>query len=215
MTDAIHLPSICDSSANAFLQALAAPTPTPGGGSTAAMAGAMAASLVAMVAQLTRNRAIGAEQSEGMEAVRERSLSLQAALCELADADARAYESVLQAYRLPKDTPEQRVARAATVQSALIRAAETPLATARACAEVLEMAAFAALHGLRSARSDAAVAALLSHAALRSAALNVAVNLELITDTAFNSQADQELDALLLPGQRALAQALDAISPGD
>jgi formiminotetrahydrofolate cyclodeaminase len=194
----------------AFLDALAAGTPTPGGGSAAALAGASAAALVCMVARVTLKRG---ENPMLAEALR-RAEALQATLTAQVDEDARAYERVLAAYRLPKDTPEQKATRTEAIQAGLIRAAETPLQVATACVELLELAGDVARRSIPSAVSDAAVAALLAHAGLRSAALNVTINLEQIKDDAFCRQADRRLDALLATGQPALARALAALEPG-
>ncbi|HIQ02276.1 MAG TPA: glutamate formimidoyltransferase [Anaerolineales bacterium] len=165
-----------------FLDAVAAGTPTPGGGSVAALAGALAAALAAMVARLTLGRKRYEPVQEEMEAVVAVAERLRADLAARAVEDAEAYNQILAAFRLPKGTDEERSARQAAIQDALIHAAEVPLATARDAVATLELARQTARLGNVNARTDAITAAHLSRAAFEGAALNVRVNADQVKD---------------------------------
>jgi len=164
------------SSAEGLLGRLAAATPTPGGGSAAAYAGAMAAGLVTMVARLTIGKKKYTDVQPHMEAIASEASRLQGSLSLLVDEDAQAFEAVMVASRLPRDTESQAAARKAAVEQATHLAAGVPLQVARNAARVLELAADAAAMGIASALSDAASAGLLAGACLRAAGLNVLVN---------------------------------------
>ncbi|MCC6627392.1 MAG: glutamate formimidoyltransferase [Chloroflexi bacterium] len=160
-----------------YLEALASAAPTPGGGSAAALAGALAAALGEMVANLT----VGQEK---FAAVEDR---VQTALTELTHArrqltaamaeDAAAFDAYMAARRLPRATPEERAARAAAVQTATLVAAQAPLRVARQCLALLPWLDTVAEYGNPNVASDAGAGAILSDAAVRASALNVRVNL--------------------------------------
>ena len=180
-----------------FLERVAAPTPTPGGGTVSAVCGAMSASLSRMVANL----AVGKQGYEAVQpdlaAIEAQGRALQRRFLELADADARAYESVVAAMRLPKSTDAERAARKAAMQEAFRRATDAPLDTARAGIEALALARLAAEKGNRNAISDAGVAGLLADVAVRGAALNVRINLAAIADGAWREDRERALADLL------------------
>ena len=159
-----------------FLEALAAGTPTPGGGSAAAYAASMAAALVLMVARLTIGKKKYAEVEAEMLSIEENANQLSAELTAAVAEDASAFQSVMEAYRLPTETPEENSYRADRIQAATLYAAEVPLGVARKASEILRLAQQLALHGNLNAISDAGSAAALAGAALTSAALNVRIN---------------------------------------
>lgn len=167
-----------------LVAAVAAPTPTPGGGSAAARAGALAAALVQMVAGLTVGRKKFAAVDAAMREAGERATALVARLQELVELDAQSYGAVSAAYKLPKDTDDQRAQREGAITAALIGASEVPLESARAAAAVAALAAQVAEQGNPSAISDAGVAALLAAAACRGAAYNVRINVAALSDPA-------------------------------
>jgi glutamate formiminotransferase/formiminotetrahydrofolate cyclodeaminase len=160
-----------------FAGQVAGATPTPGGGSVAAVAGGLAAALAAMVARLTIGKAKYAEHEGAMRHVEERAEGLRQALLELADEDTRAYDAFVNARRMSQRTPEEIAARARALADAALRAASTPLATAEACVEVLELALTVASHGNVNAVSDAGVAAWLARSGVEGGVLNVRINL--------------------------------------
>jgi len=167
-----------------LVAAVAAPTPTPGGGSVAAYAGALAAALAQMVAGLTSGKKKFADVDAEMRNAGARAAALVARLQELVALDAQSYAAVSAAYKLGKDTPEQRAQRDAAITAALIGASEVPLETARACAAVAALAELVGVKGNPSAVSDAGVSALLADAACRGAAYNVRINVAALSDPA-------------------------------
>lgn len=189
-----------------ILDSLASADPTPGGGTAAALAGAMAASLVEMVANLTVNRKKYAAVQGEMEAVSEASRDLRISLLTLAEEDALAYQAVMAAHKLPKATEEEVAIRKAASEKAVFLAAEVPLRTAKAALAVLEQAKMAADKGNQNALTDAGVAGLIAFAALRGALYNVRINLTSLDPLpAWAEDMALEADALY-----ARATALDA-----
>jgi formiminotetrahydrofolate cyclodeaminase len=164
----------------------------------------MGAALVSMVCNLT----IGKEKFAGVEAqiqeiLRQAEL-LRAQLTQMIQEDVVAFETVMAAYRLPKATDEEKAARTAAIQAASKKATLVPLAAARACAEVIDLCRPTAEMGNPNVVSDAGVAVLCAQAGLKSAALNVLINLGAIKDEAFVAQHRAELDQLLA-GHETLA----------
>jgi formiminotetrahydrofolate cyclodeaminase len=188
---------IKDKSIQQFLDELASKAPTPGGGSAAAIMGAMGAALVSMVCNLT----VGKKNYEAVEAemteVLRQAEELRATLTDMVRADVEVFDKVMGAYGLPKDTDEQRQARTQAIQAALKAATDVPLACAKAAAEVIRLSRIAAEKGNRNVVSDAGVATVAGHTALQSAALNVYVNVGNIKDEAFVSSRLDELNRVL------------------
>jgi len=180
-----------------FLAAVAAPTPTPGGGSVSALAGALSVALSRMVAGLARGKK-GYESVESELAQLEgRAKKTQARLEALIDEDAKAYDAVMAAMRSPKSTDQEKAARVEAMQRAYRRATEVPLETMERCIEALELAEAAVKKGNRGAVTDAAVAVLLAESAIRGASLNCSINLASIRDEAFRTQAETRVENLL------------------
>ncbi|HEX5416686.1 MAG TPA: cyclodeaminase/cyclohydrolase family protein [Chloroflexota bacterium] len=167
-----------------FLDALASAEPTPGGGAAAAISGAMAAALIAMVCNLTIGRPKFATVEEQLTRVRAESELLRARLLATAEADAQAYGAVAAAYRLPRATADERAARAAAIQNALAGAAQPPLEAMELGRQLLTLALQTAADGNPNVVSDAGVAAELAVATVRAAALMVRANLAELTDPA-------------------------------
>jgi glutamate formiminotransferase / formiminotetrahydrofolate cyclodeaminase len=160
-----------------FIEELAAPTPTPGGGSAAAYAGAMGAALVAMVAGLTIGKKKYAEVEAEMQAIRVMAEKLRKELTQAVDDDAAAFEAVMGSFKLPKETEEQETARKAAIINATLNAAHVPLHVAEDVVKVMELAVKCAQDGNVNAISDAMSAFAMSRAALTAAAQNVQVNI--------------------------------------
>ena len=169
-------------SVTGFLGAVASSSPAPGGGSVAAHAGALAAALAQMVAGLTIGKKKYASVDGEMKELSIRAAALTNTLSALVKRDADAYTGVSSAYALPKETDTDKAARDQAIQGALLKAADVPLETARACAEVAELALTAAERGNTNAVSDAGVAALLAEAGCKAASYNVRINATSITD---------------------------------
>lgn len=193
-----------------YVDALAGDRAAPGGGSAAALTGALGGALAAMVAGLTLGREQYAAHWDEMTALREQAGRLKARLLNLVDADAHAYRRVMAAYRLPRQTEEQLARRAAAVEAGMQGATRVSLATARLCLEVLELTASAAARGNPNAAGDAAMAALLTHAGLRGAVRNAQINLGSLRSDQFRLRAAERAAELLAAGDAALARALAA-----
>ncbi len=179
-----------------FLRRLAGPQPTPGGGSVAALAGALAAALVQMVGGLTAGK-------KGLEEVSETMVTLQSQADEIAktltcaiDEDAAAYDGVMAAFGLPKADDDQKAQRSAAIQSAMKQAAEVPFGVAQRCLDAARLAAIALEQGNPNASSDAAVALLLAVCGLEGALLNVAINLDSIKDADYVTTKKEAMERL-------------------
>lgn len=180
-----------------FLEQLASRASTPGGGSAAAIMGAMGAALNSMVANLT----VGKKNYEAVDAemrdLLEQSETMRAGLTEMVQADVEVFDRVMGAYGMAKDTAEQKETRSQAIQEALKEAAEVPLACAELCADVIRLCRPMAEKGNANVLSDVGVAVLAAHAALRSAALNVYINIGGIKDQEFATARRRQLEAIL------------------
>jgi formiminotetrahydrofolate cyclodeaminase len=205
---------LTDLSVHAFLERLGSSDPVPGGGSAAALAAAMGAALVAMVAELTVGRPAYAEHEETIRKIRFDAIERRTELLDLAQQDADAYDVVVRARHLPKETDEEKAARAEALQAAMLEAARIPLRAAVVASEVLDLAERIAPIGNRNAASDAGVAAQLAAAGLRGALLNVRINLPYLADgEPMRATAPAEisrLEALATKGEAAALAAVDA-----
>ncbi len=188
---------IKDDSIQKFLDELASSSSTPGGGSAAAVMGAMGAALVSMVCNLTIGKKNYAEVEAEMREVLGQSESLRHKLTGMINDDVAAFNQVMAAYGMQKNSDDEKTRRTAAIQEALKRATQVPLSCAKACSEVMQLAKRAAEKGNVNVVSDAGVAVLTACAALKSAALNVYVNTAAIKDQAFNAQKQAELDKVL------------------
>jgi methenyltetrahydrofolate cyclohydrolase len=159
-----------------FLAALARPSATPAAGSVVAIMGAMGAALVDMVCALTISKGAAVGLEAQLQAVAARAQAARARLTALADQDVEAFEAVMRAYALPRDSEPARAARSLAIQAALRSATEVPLVCARACGEVTELSRIVAQQGHVNAAGEAAVAGLAARAALHGAALTVRLN---------------------------------------
>ena len=188
---------IKDQSIQVFLNELASKASTPGGGSAAAIMGAMGAALVSMVCNLTIGKKNYAEVEEELKSVLARAEAVRERLTDMIRADIEVFDQVMGAYGLPKDTEEQKAARSHAIQVALKAATEVPLDCARACLEIIKLSQIVAEKGNLNVISDAGVGALAAYAALRSAALNVYINAKGIKDEAFAKARLAELEKIL------------------
>ncbi|WP_026369621.1 cyclodeaminase/cyclohydrolase family protein [Kallotenue papyrolyticum] len=199
-----------DTTVVAYLDALASGAPTPGGGGAAALAGAMAAALISMVCNLTIGKQRYAEAEDEMRAVLDRSETLRAELTQLAEDDVAAFNRLSAAYKLPRVTEADIAIRRDAIQEALKRATEVPLRTARAAAAILPLCPPVAERGNQAAVSDVGVAVQLAHAAIRSALLNVEINLRTLNDPLYVRQVRNEV-ARLTEGLATEVERLDAL----
>lgn len=186
----------CASSIATFLEELSGATPTPGGGSAAGLTGSIAASLVAMVAGLTIGKKAYQPVEAEMHAVLAEAIRLRDELRELVDRDSDAFNKVMIASKLPRQTDTERHARQEQLQVALKHATEIPYQTASRCYRALELAEIVVTKGNKHALSDGGAAACLAEGALQAALLNVAVNVAAISDRAFKGEYVRERERL-------------------
>ena len=179
-----------------FLDDLANGNPTPGGGSAAAIMGAMGAALVSMVCNVSFGKK-GCEAAEPeLRNMLVRSEELRRHLTAMTAEDIAAFDSLMAAYKLAKSSDEEKARRAETIQACLERATEVPLECARACSRVVAMARRAADLGYKHVISDVGVGVAAADAALRSAALNVFINAPALRDRRFATNALEEVERL-------------------
>ena len=188
-----------------LLDAFASNQPVPGGGSAAALAGAIGASLLIMVAGLPKTRHGTDEERSALTAAAARLRPLRDELASLIDRDSEAYTSVINAYRLPRSTDAEQAARRNAIDEAMRAATEAPLATIRACERAMREAEVIASSGAASASSDVAVGIELLKTAARGAGMNVDTNLAAVKDAEYVKRASQE--------QRDLEQAIEDLLP--
>ncbi|MET0870408.1 MAG: methenyltetrahydrofolate cyclohydrolase [Methyloceanibacter sp.] len=202
---------IKDTAVEPFLDALASQTATPGGGSAAAIIGAMGAALVSMVCNLTIGKKKYAEVEGEMKDVLAKSEALRLKLTGMIEDDVTAFDAVMAAYGMAKESDADKAAREKAIQAALKQATEVPLRCCHAAREVIDLAAIASDKGNLNVISDAGVAVLAAYAALRSAALNVFTNARMITDKVFAEAKLKELHALLEGAESATEKAYGVV----
>ena len=180
-----------------FTDLLASLEPAPGGGSTAALEGALGAALTAMVAAFTIGRKKYAEYEELAREVNQKADALKTQLVEVIDRDTEAFNGVSAVFAMPKDTEEQKAARKSAMQAALKECTKTPFEMMELSTQALELADAIVGRSNASAASDLGVAALSLKAAVQGAWLNILINTGGIDDAEFTSRYRQEGEALL------------------
>jgi formiminotetrahydrofolate cyclodeaminase len=180
-----------------FLDEVASSSPAPGGGSVAALSGALGAALSSMVCNLTRGKQGYETVQDEIREILEKSEGLRKDLTDLIDKDTDAFNEVIKALKMPKETEDQKEQRRNAMQIAFKQAAEVPLETARKCEQILDIAHIVAEKGNKNSISDAAVSALMAQTGVQAAMLNVRINLSSIKDTEYVQQVSTELHELL------------------
>ena len=181
----------------AFISRLASKSPTPGGGSAAALSGSIAAALVCMVSELTIGKEKYKEVEAEMKQVLEKATQLKDEFLILVEKDEEAFNQVIASYKLPKNTDEEKSNRSEAIQSALKSATNVPIEVIRKAKEVIELAAICAAKGNVNSISDAGVAVIEARASAQGALYNVLINLGGIKDEEFKTQAKTETDELM------------------
>ena len=191
----------------AFVDEVSRDTPAPGGGSIAALAGALGAALASMVANLTQGKAADAAAEAALLEAARRGQAAKDALVLAVDEDTNAFNAYMEARRLPAGTPEEKALRLAAMQQGLKVAVAVPLASAQACFEAMAASASAMRHGNPASITDAMVGFTLAFAGLRGGLWNVLINLKDITDAAYTADLKARCADLLQAGQTLLAEA--------
>ena len=179
-----------------FLNKVAGSDPVPGGGSIAALNGALASALAAMVANLTIGKKKYAEVQEDMQAIAQEAEELMTAFTADIDRDSDAYDRVFACFKMPKETDEEKAARSAAIQEATTYAAQVPLEVARRACALMPRIAEVARRGNQNAVTDACVAMMSARNAVLAAVLNVRINLSSLKDQALVARLQAEADEL-------------------
>ena len=194
------------------LDAFSSNEPVPGGGSASALTGALGVALLLMVAGLPKTRTGSKEERIDMDDASARLRPHRVALAQLIDRDSQAYSAVVDAFRMPKITPDEQAVRRRAIDAAMHGATETPLEILRVCQEALAEAPLLARHVVKSAASDVRVAIELLCAAARGAGMNVDTNLGSIRDEAFADRMGTERRRLEVASLADAARARDLLS---
>ena len=202
---------LTDQKIQEFLDQLASRASTPGGGSAAGLMGAMGAALIGMVCNLTLGKEKHAAVADEMALVLAEAEQLRERLTQAIAADVAAFDAVMAAYGMAKDTEDEKLARTEAVQSALVLATEAPMDCARLSARVIALSEPVAERGNPNVISDAGVAVMAGWAALKSAALNVYVNAGVIKDRAFAEARLAELSALVATAEPAVNRIYESV----
>ncbi|NLY54472.1 MAG: cyclodeaminase/cyclohydrolase family protein [Firmicutes bacterium] len=195
----------------AYLDELAGKGATPGGGSAAALIGALGAALVSMVANLTAGRKKYADVEEDMQKLLVETAKQQEKMLSLVSEDSVAFDGVMAAYAMPKKTAEEKEARQKAIWEGYRAACQVPLSVANHAIEILKLAVVAAEKGNTNAVSDAAVAGFATYAALNAALLNVRINVKYLPDDEW-TRATQEKVAQLVAAGKELQDRVQAIT---
>jgi formiminotetrahydrofolate cyclodeaminase len=195
-----------------FADELASSSPAPGGGSVAALSGALGAALGVMVCNLTIGKAKYEAVWAELEPVKKEAEQLQQRLLELIDIDTDSFNKVMAAFKLPKETDEEKKARSEAIQAATMGAAEVPLEVALLCLKALRLTPMLAESGNENAISDIGVAAQQAEAGIQGAVLNVKINLGSIKDESFRQQAAAKAAGYLAEGQKIKEQVMDIVN---
>jgi formiminotetrahydrofolate cyclodeaminase len=181
---------------NEFAEVVASNSPVPGGGSIAALCGALSASLAEMVANLTTGKKKYIEAESEMNEIKSKAIALRSKLLDDIERDSYAYNKVMEAYKMPKEDDEQRQIRNKAIEESAKIAAEVPLDVAETSFEILPLAEAVVARGNSNAVTDGLVAAMLARTAVLSALLNVRINLETISDQYFVLEYKNRADVL-------------------
>lgn len=200
---------LMDKKLNEFLAELKSDSPAPGGGSAAALAGAIGAALGIMVGNLTLNSDKCVEAHEKSNQLTQQLGKKLAVLERYVDEDTQVFTQVMQAYKLPKSTETEKILRGQTIQQAMQSASELPMEVATVCMEVLELSGEMLEIGNANAASDAAVAGRMAHAAMWSAVYNVRINLGSIRDQNFIANMDKKIASVVERSEELFTQLVN------
>ena len=179
-----------------FLEKTASNDPVPGGGSVAALASGLASALTTMVANLTKDKEKYKEHKKEMEEIVERLTVRQNEFLQLIDKDANSFDSVIKAYKMPKETEKQKKLRKEAIQDGMKYAAKVPLGIAIDGSKLFEDIELVVKHGNKSAVTDGLVAAMMTRTSIKSALLNVKINLDSINDEEFVQEMSAQVKEL-------------------
>lgn len=203
---------ILDDNYSNFLDDLAGPAPVPGGGSASAAVGAAAAALCSMVASLTTGKKKYAQYEEDIQRILKKSRKLVTEISEMADADARAFRRVSEAYKLPKNTPEEKAYKSQVMERALDDASMAPMALMEKMMEAVALIEEVSQKGSVMAISDAGAAAVFARAAIQGAAFNIFINTKSMQDREKAEKLNQKADDLIQEAVRRTDQVTEYVT---
>ncbi|MGB1436608.1 MAG: cyclodeaminase/cyclohydrolase family protein [Candidatus Poseidoniaceae archaeon] len=202
--------SWADKTLREFQDALASSDPTPGGGSAAGVALGQAAALSVMVSDLTLAKESLKDGWDISERVKSVAIPMLEQGLDLATEDSKAFDAVVDSFKLPKDTDEMKIKRRESIRAATLGAAEVPYRTATSALQLLKLLPELAEKGNPNAASDVGVASLLASAALKGAIFNVEINLQSLPET-YGTEMREVLPSLVEDGRIYSRQAMDAV----
>ncbi|MBU4362483.1 cyclodeaminase/cyclohydrolase family protein [bacterium] len=202
---------LIDKKINNFLDELASNSPTPGGGSVAALAGALGAALISMVGNLTIGKKKYEDVEEDIKKIISSSEKLRYELSQLIEEDVKVFNNFMATYKMPKETEDEKKIRAEKIQESLIKAAKVPLKVAYKCLDILSLSKEVAEKGNINVVSDAGVAVLMAEAALESAILNVKINLRMIKDEKVRTELSSFIKEILFKEKGQKEKVLEIV----
>ena len=202
---------LIDKKVSNFLDELASNSPTPGGGSVAALAGALGAGLISMVGNLTVGKKKYEDVEEDIKKIISSSERLRYELSQLIEEDVKVFNNFMATYKMPKETEDEKKIRAEKIQESLIKAAKVPLKVAYKCLDILSLSKEVAEKGNINVVSDAGVAVLMAEAALESAILNVKINLRMIKDEKIRTELYSSIKEILLKEKGQKEKVLEIV----
>ena len=202
---------LIDKKISNFMDELASNSPTPGGGSAAALAGALGAALISMVGNLTVGKKKYEDVEEDIKKIISSSEKLRYELSQLIEEDVKVFNNFMATYKMPKETEDEKTIRAEKMQESLIKAAKVPLKTAYKCLDIMILSQEVAEKGNINVISDAGVAVLMAEAALESAILNVKINLRMIKDEKARTELSSSIKEILLKEKGQKKKVLEIV----
>ena len=204
-----------DKSLKEYIGDVSSNEPTPGGGSVSALAGSLGAALTAMVGSLTIGRKLYDELSDEIKEEMDRHFEEVGKSVEklnhIVDEDTKVFDEVMDAFKLPKETDEEKKVRSEAIQEGYKKALEVPLRCAEECFHVLEMQKVFARYGNVNAITDVGVGTLLAYSGLEGALFNVKINLLSIKDEEYRNSVDSKVNSLLSEGKKLKENLLEVV----
>lgn len=185
--------------------------PVPGGGSVAALSGALAAALAGMVANLTIGKKKYGDVEEEMTVIAEKMTAISESLTAMIDEDASSFDDVMKAFKMPKESDEEKALRTTAIQTGMKLAAEVPLQTASKSAELFDAIETVVVKGNTNAVTDGAVAAMMARTAILSALYNVKINLGSIKDEEYVAKMSARVSELEYIAMKREKDILDKV----
>lgn len=198
-----------------YVKSVASESPTPGGGSVAALAGSLGGALTNMVGNLTIDKKAYDDVPKDAKVEMEKAFKeidrLTEELLIIVDEDSTAFDDVMQAFKLPKGTDEEKLARTAAIQAGYKKAMEVPLRCGEKCLDILKLQSVFAHYGNINAITDVGVGTLLAYSGLEGALFNVTINLKSIKDEEYKEAIKNKVDSLIDEGKRIKEEMLEIV----